>query len=194
MLGNTVNQFCPYFTEMGLKQVRAMEQGTIDIYKFGNNGAVVAVEYCSTIVKEKASNKYFCFDNQNLEMITGGKWELAVYPHLPVKYKPKDVLCVFYIEFNEMTLQGNVIQVGDNSFIFIHNKTTPIKDTGETLIYSLRMDGKPNHKRKLLSTATYIEAAIAKYFVTDKVFYQNNEIGEIVRNYIMASTKSNIQL
>lgn len=194
MLGNTVNQFCPYFTEMGLKQVRAMEQGTIDIYKFGNNGAVVAVEYCSTIVKEKASNKYFCFDNQNLEMITGGKWELAVYPHLPVKYKPKHVLLVFFIEFNEMTLQGNVIQVGDDSFIFIHNKTTPIKDTGETLIYSLRMDGKPNHKRKLLSTASYIEAAIAKYFVTDKVFYQNNEIGEIVRNYIMASTKSNIQL
>lgn len=194
MLGNTVNQFCPYFTEMGLKQVRVMEQGTIDIYKFGEKGAVVAVEYCSTIVKQKESNKYFCFDNQNLEMITGGKWELAVYPHLPVKYKPKDVLFVFFIEFNEMCLQGNVIQVGDDNFCFIHAKTTPIKDDGETLVYSLRMDGKPNHKRKLLSTASYIEAAVAKYFVTDKVFYQNNEIGEIVRNYIMASTKSNIQL
>lgn len=197
MLGNTVNQFCPYFTEMGLKQVRVMEQGTIDIYKFGEHGATVAVEYCSTIVKQKASNKYFCFDNQNLQMITGGKWELAVYPHLPVKYKPSDVLFVFYIQFNEMTLQGNIIQIEDaekcvNNFMYIHNKTTPIKDTENSLIYSLQMNGKPNYKRKLLSTATYIETQIARYFATDKVFYQNNEIGEIVRNYLMASSKSNI--
>ena len=197
MLGNTVNQFCPYFAEMGLKQVRVMEQGTIDIYKFGEHGATVAVEYCSTIVKQKASNKYFCFDNQNLQMITGGKWELAVYPHLPVKYKPSDVLFVFYIQFNEMTLQGNIIQVEDketgvNNFMYIHSKTTPIKDTDNSLIYSLQMNGKPNYKRKLLSTATYIETQIARYFATDKVFYQNNEIGEIVRNYLMASSKSNI--
>ena len=197
MLGNTVNQFCPYFTEMGLKQVRVMEQGTIDIYKFGEHGATVAVEYCSTVVKQKASNKYFCFDNQNLQMITGGKWELAVYPHLPVKYKPSDVLFVFYIQFNEMTLQGNVIQVEDkengvNNFIYIHNKTTPIKDTDNSLIYSLQMNGKPNYKRKLLSTATYLESQITRYFATDKVFYQSNEIGEIVRNYLMASARSNI--
>lgn len=194
MLGNTVNQFCPYFTEMGLRHAREMEQGTIDIYKFGDNGAVVAVEYCSTIRKEKESNKYFCFNNQNLEMITGGKWELAVYPHLPMRYKPKDVLFVFYIEFSETCLQGNIIQTGGDNFCYIHAKTTPIKEDDVTLVYSLRVDGKPNHKRKLLSTASYIEAAITKYFVADKVFYQNNEIGEIVRNYIMASTRSNIQL
>lgn len=54
------NKFCPYFTEMGLKQVPVMEQGSIDIYKFGEHVVqAVAVEYCSTIVKQKASNKYF---------------------------------------------------------------------------------------------------------------------------------------
>lgn len=192
MLGNTVNKFCPYFTEMGLKQIPVMEQGTIDIYRFGEHGATVAVEYCSTIVKQKASNKYFCFDNQNLQMITGGKWELAVYPHLPVKYKPKDVLFVFYIKFNDTILQGNIIQVGNDNFCYIHAKTTPIKDDDNSLIYSLEMNGKPNYKRKLLSTATYVETQIARYFAIDKVFYQDNEIGEIVRNYLIASARSNI--
>ena len=95
-----------------------------------------------------------------------------------------------------MTLQGNVIQVEDktgvNNFIYIHNKTTPIKDTDNSLIYSLQMNGKPNYKRKLLSNASYVEQQITKYFATDKVFYQNNEIGEIVRNYLMASSRSNI--
>ena len=192
MLGNTINKYCPYFSEMGLKQVTNMEQGTIDIYKFGQGGAVVAVEYCSTIVKQKASNKYFCFDNQNLQMITGGKWELAAYPHLPTKYTPKDVLFVYYIVFNEVILQGNIIQKGSENFTYIHMKTTPIKDDDNALIYSLEMNGKPNYKRKLLSTATYIEAQVTRYFATDKVFYQNNEVGEIVRNYLMTSARTNI--
>ena len=192
MLGNTINKYCPYFSEMGLKQVTNMEQGTIDIYKFGQGGAVVAVEYCSTIVKQKASNKYFCFDNQNLQMITGGKWELAAYPHLPAKYTPKDVLFVYYIVFNEVILQGNIIQKGSENFTYIHMKTTPIKDDDNALIYSLEMNGKPNYKRKLLSTSTYIEAQVTKYFATDKVFYQNNEVGEIVRNYLMTSARTNI--
>jgi hypothetical protein len=192
MLGNTVNKYCPYFTEMGLKQVPVMEQGTIDIYRFGEHGATVAVEYCSTLVKHKASNKYFCFDNQNLQMITGGKWELAVYPHLPVKYAPKDVLFVYYIQFNDTILQGNIIQVGNENFTYIHMKTTPIKDAENSLIYSLEMNGKPNYKRKLISNASYIEQQVARYFATDKVFYQDNEVGEIVRNYLITSAKTNI--
>lgn len=192
MLGNTVNKFCPYFTEMGLKQVPVMEQGTIDIYKFGEHGATVAVEYCSNIVKQKASNKYFCFDNQNLQMITGGKWELAVYPHLPCKYRPQDVMFVYYIKFNDAVLQANIIQVGEQNFTYIHAKTTPIKDEENSIIYSLEMNGKPNYKRKLFSTATPLEAKVARYFATDKVFYQNNEIGEMVRNYLITSAKTNI--
>lgn len=192
MLGNTVNKFCPYFQEMGLKNVGVMEQGTIDIYRFGEHGATVAVEYCDTIVKQKPSNKYFCFDNQNLQMITGGKWELAVYPHLPCKYKPKDVLFVFYIKFNDAILQGNIIQVGDENFCYIHQKTTPIKDEDNSLIYSLEMNGKPNYKRKLISNASYVESQVSRYFATDKVFFQNNEIGEIVRNYLLNSARTNI--
>ena len=192
MLGNTVNKYCPYFAEMGLKQVGVMEQGTIDIYRFGEHGATVAVEYTASVVKHKASNKYFCFDNQNLEMITGGKWELAVYPHLPVKYKPKDVEFIYFIVFGDVILPANVIQVEDQNFTYIHAKTTPIKDPEESLIYSLEMNGKPNYKRRLISTSTELERRIAMYYATDKVFYQNNEIGEIVRNYIMTSQKNNI--
>lgn len=194
MLGNTVNRYCPYFEEMGLKQVPTMEQGTIDVYKFGEHGASVAVEYCATIetATKKQSNKYFCFDNANLQMITGGKWELAVYPHLPTKYRPENVLFVYYIKFGESLLQGNIIQVGDEVFTYIHQKTTPIKDEQNSLIYSLEMNGRPNYKRKLLSTATPLEANVARFFAIEKVFYQSNEIGEVVRNYIMTSSRNNI--
>lgn len=192
MLGNTVNKFCPYFGEMGLSNIQDMPQGNIDVYQFGKDGATVAVEYCGTIEKEKPSNKYFCFNNESLQMITGGKWEIAVYPHLPIKYKPKDVLFVYFIEFNGTILQGNIIQVEDTCFTYIHAKTTPIKDPDNSLIYSLTFSERPNVKRKLISTASEIETKVTRFFAMDKVFYQSNEIGEIVRNYIMTSAKNNI--
>lgn len=192
MLGNTVNKYCPYFAEMGLKNVATQKQGTIDIYQFGANGAVVAVEYAAPISSDKPSNKYFCFDNQNLQMITSGKWELAVYPHLPQKYTPSNVVFVFYIEFENIILQANIIVTDTDNFIFIHAKTTPIKDRDNALIYSLFADGKPNHKRKLISNATEFDSKITRYFATDKVFYQSNEIGEIIRNYIKVSSKNNL--
>jgi len=191
MLGNTVNQYCPYFSEMGLKHIKEQPQGTIDVYKFGEEGATVAVEYAASISSQKQSNKYFCFDNSRLQMITGGKWELAVYPHLPHKYVPKDVLLSYFIVFQGETLQANIIQVGNDLFTYVHRKTTPIKDK-DALIYRLEASSLPNTHRRLLSTATPLLRKIAMFYATDKVFYQNNEIGEMVRNYIITSQKNNI--
>src|SRR5699024_5441075 len=37
MLGNTVSKYSPYFTEMGLNHVKDMEQGTIDVYRYGDS-------------------------------------------------------------------------------------------------------------------------------------------------------------
>ena len=53
MLANTVNKYCPYFKEMGLKHISQMEQGTIDLYTIksdkARNGILkIAVEYCDT--------------------------------------------------------------------------------------------------------------------------------------------------
>ena len=192
MLGNTVNKYCPYFAEMGLKNIPTQQQGTIDVYRFGVDGLTVAVEYAESLEKSKASNKYFAFDNQNLQMITAGKWEVSIYPHLPAKYLPKDVIFVYYIQFNEITLQANIVNDGVNDFTFIHQKTTPIKDADNVLIYSLESNGKPNYKRKLLSGLSDIESKVTKYFANDKVFYASNEIGEIVRNYIKVSSVNNL--
>lgn len=190
MLGNTVNKFCPYFAEMGLTNIQSMEIGTIDIYKFGKKGATVAVEYTAPTAVKKASNKYFSFDNEQLEMITGGKWELSAYPHLPIKYRPKDVLFNFFIDFNGQLLEGKIIQVENMQFIFIHRKTTPLIDG--VLTYSLTPNPKPYYRRQILSHATTIQKRIASFFIRDLVFFQDNEVGDVVRNYILESKKNNV--
>lgn len=191
MLGNTVNKFCPYFAEMGLRHIPQMEQGTIDLYQFGKGQLTIAVEYADTINKNKASNKYFCFDDsESVQMIINGAWEMAIYPHLNVRYDDKDIIFTYFIEFNGNILQCEIVSKDNENFTYIHEKTTPIKNPDKDLIYSLAHSEKQNYKRRLLSTATPLETKIAKYYALEKVFFQNNEVGEVVRNYILQSSKS----
>lgn len=186
MLGNTVNKYCPYFTEMGLKHVREMKQGDIDVYKVGSSGLKIAVEYCGTSARaRKKSDIYFSFDNPKLEMITSGVWEIDIYPHCPCKYNPKDVAFIYFIEFDRELLQCEVVCMQDLTFTFIHRKTTPLKDTDNDLIYSTRYDPRPNWKRNLRKPDSRIGQRIFEYFKSEKVFYQDNEVGEIVRNYLI---------
>lgn len=184
MLGNTVNKYCPYFEEMGIKHLKQMKPGDIDIYRYGDSDLLVAVEYVKPNKKGKESDLYFAFDNPKLSMITGGAWEVDVYPHLPIKYKPKDIQFIYYIVFSGDVLQCEIIAIDDVTFTFIHRKTTPLnyeKDFIYTTEYSPRM----NVKRNITKPRTQIEKKIAEYYLRDKIFYANNDIGEIVRNYLI---------
>lgn len=192
MLGNTVNKYCPYFKEMGLSHARDMKAGTIDVYKYGESGLTVAVEYTMPNKDGKGSEVYFAFDNPKLEMITGGAWEIDIYPHCPVKYKPNEVLFTYFIEFSGDLLQCEIIQHDDLNFTFIHKKTTDIKNPENELIYSPEYSPRPNWRRKITKPTSTIEKRITEHYVKDKVFYADNEIGEVVRNYLIWCGKNAI--
>lgn len=187
MLGNTVNWTCPYFTEMGIKHIRDMKQGSIDVYEYGESGLKVAVEYCKSIADSKKSNVYFAFDNPRLKMITSGVWELDIYPHLPVKYSNKEIKGIFFICFEGDTLQCEVVQHNGHGFIYIHRKTTPIHDYDHDVIYAMNNDYRMNHYQSLIRPRDRISQTISFLVKQNKVYYQDNEIGEIVRNYRQAS-------
>lgn len=187
MLGNTVNKYCPYFNEMGLKHISKMKQGDIDVYKYGDSKLTVAVEYASPTKRGKDSDLYFAFDNPKLQMITGGSWELDVYPHSPIKIKPSDILFTYYIKFDCETLQADIVFSDEKEiiFTFIHSKTTPIKDPDNSLIFTTDYSANPNHIRNITKPTTNITKKIYQHFKTDKVFYSTNDVGEIMRNYIL---------
>ena len=189
MLGNTVNKYCPYFDEMGLKDIHKQEQGTIDVYRYGNSKLRVAVEYCKSMGKSKANNFYFAFNNPKLEMIKTGAWELDIYPHLPVKYKPKNVLFTYFIKHEEQLFQCNIILVDNNLFTYIHRKTTEIKNPDKDLIYTLDYNPKMNYNRNILKPRNNLEQKIKEFFIHDKVYYQDNEVGDTINNYLIECRK-----
>lgn len=190
MLGNSVNKYCPYYTEMGLTHVRSMRPGDLEVYKYGQSGLLVAVEYTAPTKGGKRSDIYFAFDNPKLAMITEGEWELGVYPHCNVKYKPKHIVFTYFIKFNDDILQCEIINTGKENFTYIHRKTTDIRHPDKDFVFSTEYSPLPNFSRMITKPITNIEKKIAWYFSKDKVFYQDNEVGDIVRNYINFCMKS----
>lgn len=185
MLGNTVNKYCPYFDEMGLSHVTKMKQGTIDVYQYGNSDLKVAVEFCANANKKsKDSDIYFAFDNPKLSMIKTGDWELGLYNHLLVRYKPSDVQLYFFIIFNEKIIQCEVIYKNNDIFVYCHEKTTPLQEKQTDIIYSYESSIQPNHRLSFTVPIDKIDNMILKLYRTGKFFYQSNDVGEVVNNYL----------
>lgn len=190
MLGNTVNKFSPYFKEMGLNHIPKMQQGTIDLYKYGDSKLTVAVEYCSAQKKTAStSNHYFAFNNPKLDMITGGAWELNMYPHLPYKYKPKDIQLIYFIEFSDKVYQAEIIYANGIMFTFIHNKTTPIRDSDDSYIYTLEHRPEQNYSRSIFKPINKTQEKIAWFYKNDRVYYQDNEVGDAIHNFLKLAAK-----
>ena len=184
MLGNTVNKFCPYFKEMGLTNILTMKQGTIDVYTYGETKLKVAVEYADSKKKFKKNNFYFAFNNPKLKMITGGSWELNIYPHAPVKWLPKNIMFTYFIDFNDNLYQCEIINKDDNVFTYIHEKTTPIKNPDKDIIYTLDYNPKINYNINILKPLNDYQNKITWFYTHDRVYYQNNNVGDAINNYL----------
>ena len=195
MLGNTVNKSCPYFTEMGLVHIKNQKPGTVNIYQYGDTNLKVIVEYTESSSKRggKASDVYFAFDNPELKMITSGEWEIAIYPHLESKIKPSDIVGNFFVEFDQELLHGEIVSREDGDFIFLHRKTTPIKDDNEDIVYSSRAYERWNFKMCLTKQSDALSRFIMKCMRENKIFYSTNEVGEVFRNYVMWSDTYSIK-
>ena len=183
MIGNTVNKYCPYFKEMGLTHVKDMREGDIDVYRYGDSDLRVAVEYSVNKVG-KESSMYFAFDNPKLSMITGSAWEIDLYPHCPVKYKPKDILMIYFIQFDDACMQCEIVNTGETLFTFIHKKTTPIQNPDKDIIYTPEYNPRPNYSRKITKPVYEWQKKIYWFFQSERVYYQDNETGEVIRNYL----------
>lgn len=191
MIGNTVNKFCPYFSEMGLTHIKEQKPGTVDIYTYSDTNLKVVVEYCDPISKRggKKSDTYFAFDNPQLKMITTGAWEIAIYPHLINRYRPKDVVYNFFIDFDETILHCELVTTDKEYFIFVHPKTTPIKDENEDIVYTNIPNAKWNYRLGITNQSDKLSLTIRRMIVENRVFYSDNETGEVLRNYILWSNQ-----
>ena len=190
MTANTVNYSSLYFREMGITNIRKMRPGQIDLYKYGDSELRCAVEYTAHKA-DKASDVYFAFNNPHLAMITGkGEtiWELGLYPHLTgYKWTKDKVIFSAFMVYESEIVQLDIVDMGKVMFMYAHMKTTEIKDGANDLI--LDLEDKPgfNVIHSLIKSNLRIAKRILWFFNNQKVFYADNSVGEIVRNWFIRS-------
>lgn len=127
-------------------------------------------------------------------MITTGTWEIAVYPHLPTQYKPKEVVGQFFVDFDHELLHGEIIAPSlGMPFVFLHRKTTPIQDEVNDIVYGQH----PSHLRTHMIGFTRNQDRYSKFInraiMESRVFYSTNEVGEIFRNYLIWANAMDIK-
>ena len=190
MLANTVNKYCPYFSDMGLRNVSKQKQGTIDVYRMGKSNTTIAVEYCSQSDVSVPVSKYFAFDNPQLEMISSGAWEIALYRHAPDQISESRIVLSFFVLFDNQIVQGDVHMYRGYPVIMYHLKTTPVKDPDRSIMYIQdSIDGNPMHQVDLRAAPTRAQALIVDLMKHQKAFYANNEVGELINNWMKYSMK-----
>lgn len=197
MLANTVNKFCPYFAEMGLRRVAKQQQGTIDVYQMGKTNYKIAIEYCATAGISKKAESYFAFDNPQLDMIRSGSWEIASYRHAPQGLKYHRIVFSFFVVFDSQMIQGDIYMYDGFPICFFHPKTTEIKEPEKSIIYTQdTIDGNPLHQTDVRVKPTRAQRVIADIFNQKKTFYSDNECGELVNNWVkwMTSSRTSIKI
>lgn len=191
MLANTINKYCPYFKELGLTNAKRMRQGTVEIYNYNNDKTTVAIEYLDSVEKTNynkkiVNNKYFKFDNPKLRMITGGEWEESEYPLIPKglsKCKEMERLDFAFLDFDDDYLRIELWS-GYYQFEYCEFITLTVCDDiryadkiviSDKIKPSIRYWNRFDGDNKVLK---YIRRCMLR----DKVFYQNNAVGEIFSN------------
>lgn len=198
MLANTVSWTAPYYTEWGIGHIRDMQQGTYDIYTTGDNQRRILVCYTEHS-GAKASDVYFNYDNARSRMITDGTWETAMYPRIPESLEgwEKGIPC--YIQSIEnWTVKIEPYLAPDGAQCLL------VWDNGKEILSSTPPYMDRRFKDRIVYTDSYYPVVNCRFAMTKhndnytrfllqcfkqgRVFYENNTVGEYVRNYLRFST------
>jgi len=101
-----------------------------------------------------------------------------------MKFDKADIVYVFLIKWKKAVYQCEIVNKDFNVFIYVHSKTTPIKDDNTTLVYDIIPTGRCNYSSNIFNPRNKIEALIRDLIVSDKIFYQNNMVGDYVNSFL----------
>lgn len=194
MLANTVNKYCPYFAEMGLREIADQDQGTIAVYTAGTSETKIAVEYCASDDEQtKKVSSYFCFDNPQLNMISTGAWEIASYRHAPEDTGDYNIIFCFFVVFGGKMAQGDIYMYKGYPIIVFHKKTSELRKIDTSLIFFEENDsGNPLHQISLAAGETRAHKLIRQILKQNKFFFDSNDTGEYINNWLKFALSNTI--
>lgn len=195
LCGNVLNRYNPYFEAFDIKEAKDIAKGEVwcfeswDTYKNEKPVYSKKLVYYSdkNIVKKgKASDSYFFgLNTKSALMTTKGEWEMEKYPEPPVEVNYKNIKRRFSLIFESDILEGLIVQDKKGPFLYFRRACELPREVleGKQALFSL----KPTNKRNVfynLYTPYPKLCFIGKLLTENRVFYESDEVGEVMMNYI----------
>lgn len=186
LLGNTISKYNNlYFKNFGITHYKEQEQGTIDIYESKDKKSKIAVEYTKPHESADKQSFYSMFQSDAIDMILNGGWQSRYAPEPPVEFTRDNIVFTYYILFDDERVESQIISVDGQTFMYM-KRMSPAKDINKDkeLIFTQGYSAKRNQRRNILKAYDNIGKKILMFFDRDLVFYEDNEVGEIIRTYL----------
>lgn len=176
LIGNTLSRLCPYYTELGLTGVEAIELNETKMYKFEDT--TIKVHRCDT--RNVSSGMFF---GQAKKNITQGEYTTQQQPHLDGKLEDYNIVHQIVLEYSQFKyLMRFLYSPIDNYYVwYIEPKTTPIKDN--TRVISNMFNPSPYYTNDFRGI-NELEARALKYIDLKKVVFSDNLTGTEFYNII----------
>lgn len=180
MIGNTINRFCPYFSEWGIN-INDIKQGDIVYYDFNNEGnnIKVGIEYCNDNI-----NTGKMILGKSAKMIDGGEWQTSKVPLARRDTRADKLLFKFYVK-KENSLYKCLVLNGDGEpyiFVYPFYNEDRIKDDDRFFTDTIEMTSII-HSTNLTKTLT-CDILLLELYKLNRICYSDSLTGtefEIIR-------------
>lgn len=186
MLANTINYNSTYFKELEVsKDVKKMKVGQKGIFET-EKGTLIYVELIAlkqSTIKQEINRFFYGFSNPKLAAITGGEiaWAFDPVPHIHNSETDEVINRIFRIDTGDILLQLDIVKTEDRGLIInCHECTKTYKDS---IIFTLGEISATNQIYGLGKNNPYA-ALIWRLYEQNKFYYDSNETGSLVKNYL----------
>lgn len=181
MIGNTINRFCPYFSEWGIN-INDIKQGEIVYYDFnnGDNHIKVGIEYCNDNI-----NTGKMILGNSAKMIDGGEWQTSKVPLVRRETRHDKLLFKYYVK-KENSLYKCLVLNGDGEpYIFVYPYYNKDKITDKDRYFTDTIEMTDLLHNQNLTKKLSCDILLLELYKLNRVCYSDALTGtefEIIRN------------
>lgn len=187
LLGNTVNKYCPYFSDFEITNIiKNLKIGEVRT-KILSSGAKIAIERCERTTKTEKVRKFFEFGRKK-NMITTGVWEIDSYPHVTGTIVKEEIVKTAYIIDEDFNLATDIVIRDNLIFLRVRQQTKEI-DIDNNIVYCTVPSPNPLHTTSIFKPRNKAHKLISDLIYSNQVYFTTNEIGEQWENYLKKTRK-----
>ena len=188
MLANSISLHNMYLHELTIaKQVKNLKQNESALINT-RKGTSLYIELIGDASPERQELNmlYFGFDNPKLSAITGGEdWQIAEYPHIERENR-KEITKGIYILISDVIIQLELVSSEKMGTHILAHFATKVS---EKALIIFTISDILSYKHKFAFGSGKFCKVIWKLYDDHKFFYSDNEVGDMLEQYVNQASK-----